>query len=274
VNEMTSGLLRIVHEDEDLLVLNKPAGLVCHPAKRGLESSLSGRVRLYLGLDQPVHLINRLDRETSGVVVAAKSIEAARRLRKIWASREVEKEYWAVVHGHVERDQLTLEGPLGADENSPVAVKDCVRADGAEARTEAEVIRRFEREEGAFTWLQVRPHTGRKHQIRIHLAHEGHPIVGDKLYGADEQAYLDLSGSTFFAEQWRPRLLLPYQALHAGSVTFAWGGGRFEACGEPEPWLMPFVDGAPLPALTELWDELESTSKPQLAIEPDATNPQ
>ncbi|MFM1941070.1 MAG: hypothetical protein RI897_52 [Verrucomicrobiota bacterium] len=270
---MTTGLLRVVYEDEDLLVLNKPAGLVCHPAKRGLESSLSGRVRLYLGLDQPVHLINRLDRETSGVVVAAKSVEAARRLRKLWAGREVEKEYWAVVHGHVEADRLTLEGALGPDEASPVVVKDCVRPDGAEARTEVEVLRRFERDEGAFSWLRVMPHTGRKHQIRIHLAHEGHPIVGDKLYGSDEQAYLDLSGSTFFAEQWRSRLLLPYQALHAGRVTFEWGGELFEATGKPEPWLMPFVEGAPLPLLPELWAELESTSKPQPVIGPDGANP-
>jgi 23S rRNA pseudouridine1911/1915/1917 synthase len=269
---MTAGLLRIVHEDEDLLVLNKPAGLVCHPAKRGLESSLSGRVRLYLGLEEPVHLINRLDRETSGVVVAAKGIEAARRLRKLWAGRQVEKEYWAVVHGHIEREHLTLEGPLGPDEESPVVVKDCVRPDGAEARTEVEVLRRFEREEGRFTWLRVKPYTGRKHQIRIHLAHLGHPIVGDKLYGSDEQAYLDLSGSTFFAERWRPLLLLPYQALHAGRVVFEWGGGQFEALGEPEPWLMPFIDGAPLPSLPELWDELESTSRRPLVTEPDATS--
>lgn len=243
-------LLCVVYEDEDLLVLNKPAGLVCHPAKRGLLSSISGRVRLHLGMDQPVHLINRLDRETSGLIVVAKNVPAARRLRRLWAEREVEKVYWALVHGHVEAESGTLEDPLGPDEASPIAVKDCVRPDGVPAQTRYSVERRFARPEGCFTWLKVRPHTGRKHQIRIHLAHLGHPIVGDKVYGHDPQAYLDLVQGAFSLARW-PGLLLPFQALHAHSLAFDWNQQTFRATAEPEAWFTNFRDQHPLTPCAE-----------------------
>src|SRR4051794_3467477 len=86
-------LFQIIHEDAELLVINKPAGLVCHPTKGDIYSSLISRVRLHLGADCPAHLVNRLDRETSGVVTVAKTDLAARTLRKIWEGRQVTKEY-------------------------------------------------------------------------------------------------------------------------------------------------------------------------------------
>src|SRR5471032_1007794 len=94
-------LFDIIHEDDELLVVNKPAGLVCHPTKNGERSSLIGRARLHLGNSAPPHLVNRLDRETSGVVIVAKKSEVAGELGKILESRAVEKEYLAIVHGHV-----------------------------------------------------------------------------------------------------------------------------------------------------------------------------
>ena len=106
--------------------------------------------------------------------------------------------------------------PLGRDEASVVAVKDCVRADGAASRTDFEVERRFTRAEGEFTWLKLLPYTGRKHQIRIHLAHAGHAIVGDKLYGGDEDLYLALVQDKLTEEQ-RKILILTHHALHAQS---------------------------------------------------------
>ena len=127
---MASDLFEILHEDANLLVINKPAGLVCHPTKGDERSSLAGRLRLYRGAEVPVHLINRLDRETSGVVCVGKTDDAARELRQFWESREVEKQYWAIVHGHVAADEDEIDAPLGKDEASEVAVKDCVRADG------------------------------------------------------------------------------------------------------------------------------------------------
>lgn len=237
--------MRIVHEDDRLLVLNKPAGLVCHPTKTDAWSSLIGRVRLHFGPTAPAHMVNRLDRETSGLVLVAKTDEFARTLRKIWEAREVVKEYQAIVHGWPVADRGLIEAPLGKDEFSRVAIKDCVRPDGAVSLTEFEVARRFERAEGKFALLKVMPRTGRKHQIRIHLAHLGHPIVGDKLYGHDEDCYLALVENRLTDEQ-RARLMLPFHALHAGRVSFpeaeAWSGfsadaevGFVEFCG-PGPW--------------------------------------
>src|SRR3954462_10141478 len=98
-------LLNIIHEDERLLVLNKPAGLVCHPTKGDEYSSLIGRIRLHLNGTAKPHLIHRLDRETSGIVLAAKNPETAGELGKIWEPRTVQKEYLALVHGHPAQDQ-------------------------------------------------------------------------------------------------------------------------------------------------------------------------
>jgi 23S rRNA pseudouridine1911/1915/1917 synthase len=228
-------LFEIIYEDRELLVINKPADLVCHPTKGDRYSSLISRVRLYLGEGSHPQLVNRLDRETSGVTLVAKDADTARELRRIWESRQVEKDYLAIVHGQVAEEHGLVEAPLGKDVHSRVAIKDCVRPDGVAARTEYWVRQRFRQSGLSFTLLCARPLTGRKHQIRIHLAHIGHPVVGDKLYGGDEDLYLALVQNRLTPEQ-RQRLILPHHALHAQEVRFRWRGQQTVFHAEPEPW--------------------------------------
>jgi len=232
-------LFKIIHEDDELLVINKPADLVCHPTKGDVYSSLISRVRLYIGAPGEAHLINRLDRETSGLVLLGKTLSVAVELRGIWEKRDVLKQYLAIVHGHLDAATGLIDGRLGKDEQSQVAIKDRVRPDGAAARTEFALERRFCRPEGDFSLLRVSPLTGRKHQIRIHLAHIGHPIVGDKLYGGDENLYLDFVHWRL-SEAQRRRLILPNHALHAGQLRFQWRGEERVFQAEPETWFTEF----------------------------------
>src|ERR1035437_1533317 len=250
-------LFDIIYEDSELLVITKPAGLVCHPTKGDEYSSLISRTRLHLGPGSRPQLVNRLDRETSGVTLVAKDADTARELRRIWENRQVEKDYLAIVHGHVVEAHGIIDAPLGKDMQSRVVIKDCVRADGAAARTEYWVQQRFARgrepearsgerestlDPQSFSLVLVRPQTGRKHQIRIHLAHIGYPIVGDKLYGGDEDLYLALVENRLTPEQWR-RLILPHHALHAREVRFIWHGQQRVFSAEPEPWFSEWAMG-------------------------------
>jgi 23S rRNA pseudouridine1911/1915/1917 synthase len=236
---MTS-LFPVIYEDENLLVVHKPADLVCHPTKGDEYSSLISRARIYLKMESEPRLVNRLDRETSGLVVIAKNTETARELGKVWESRAVTKEYLAIVHGHVAAEQGMIDAPLGKDEASKVAIKDCVRADGIPAQTEYFVEKRFVRDGKSFSLLRIVPQSGRKHQIRIHLAHISHPIVGDKLYGGDEDLYLALVERRLTEEQ-RARLLLPNHALHAGRLKFNWREKDLEFTSPPEPAFTDFL---------------------------------
>lgn len=226
VRQITADELRawILHEDDDLLVLNKPGDVVCHPSKAGPWSSLVGAVREFTGLET-VHLIFRLDRETSGVVVFAKHPAMASRLQKALQKRRIGKSYTAILLGEMTQP-ISVNQPLGDDLASPVYVKTTVRADGAEAISHFTPMATSQ----GFTLAKVVTETGRKHQIRAHAHWMGHPMVGDKIYGPDERLYLE-----FIDHGWNDimaeKLLLPRQALHCAEIDLsgAWVDQRFTA---------------------------------------------
>ena len=207
----------IVHDDDRLLVVNKPGDVVCHPSKDGPWSSLVGAVREF-GKLAAAHLIFRLDRETSGLVVFAKDAKLASRLQRAVQERRVRKAYVAVLTGEM-REAVKVDQPLGDDVASPVFVKSAVRPDGQTAVTNF-TPRSFG---GGFTLVDVVTETGRKHQIRAHAQWLGHSVVGDKIYGPDARCYLD-----FIDHGWTPalaeKLLLPRQALHCSEIDLRLAG--------------------------------------------------
>ncbi len=201
----------VIHHDDKVIVVNKPGDLICHPSKDGPWSSLAGAVRERFGL-AAAHLVFRLDRETSGVVVFAKNPAAARRLQTAMQLRQVRKTYLAIMTGEF-YGPATVDQPLGPDEDSPVYSKTGVRPDGRPAVTHFTPITSG----GGFTLARVVTETGRMHQIRAHAQWLGHSLVGDKIYGPDARCYLDFldAGWTQALEE---KLLLPRQALHCAEI--------------------------------------------------------
>lgn len=205
----------IVHEDENLLVVDKPGDVVCHPSKAGPWSSLVGALREYTGLPT-VHLIFRLDRETSGIVVLAKNAAMASRLQTALQRQRIGKRYRAILTGRLDAP-VRVDQPLGDDVTSPVFVKSTVvpAGEGKEAVTEFRPLACSA--QGEFTLADVILGTGRKHQIRAHAQWLGHPVVGDRVPGPDARLYLEFI-DTGWTEALAARLLLPRQALHCAEI--------------------------------------------------------
>ncbi|BDC50735.1 RNA pseudouridine synthase [Bryobacterales bacterium F-183] len=205
----------IVQNDDRFLVVNKPGLVVCHPSKHGPWSSLIGACREYLGVER-LHMPSRLDRETSGVVVLAKQAEWGSKLQKAIQLRNVRKRYLAILDGTLQ-DPITVDQPIGRDtRDTKVWTKQWVNTtDGAPAQTEFKPIGW----RGQYTLAEVRPHTGRLHQIRVHAAWLGCAVAGDKVYGPDENLYIEFI-ATGWTDAMAQRLPMQRQALHAVELIF------------------------------------------------------
>lgn len=190
--------LNIIYEDDYLLVLNKPANIAIHPSILHFDNSLSNGVKFYfdkLGLKKKIRIVNRLDRNTSGIVILAKNEYIQECLIKQMKTNEFKKEYLAIAKGILESKSGTLNFPIARKEGS--IIERTVSSDGDSAITHYDVVKEFNN----LSLVHIVLETGRTHQIRVHFSHIGHPILGDTLYGS-------------------PSELINRQALHSYKLTF------------------------------------------------------
>jgi 23S rRNA pseudouridine1911/1915/1917 synthase len=208
--------------------VDKPPLLLVHPTKPNGAATLWKQLRDLLAFEiasgGQVSIMNRLDRETSGLVLVAKTAAAARDFGLLMQRHRVRKEYVAIVWGWPEWEHKIVDAPLdrqGKHQHSAIWLKQMIHPTGSPALTEFRVDRRFIKSTSSgdrFSLIRAVPRTGRTHQVRVHLSSLGHPIVGDKIYGPNEQLYL-----RFIETGWTPelqtKLLLPRHALHSAKLA-------------------------------------------------------
>lgn len=216
--------LSILFEDPDLLVLDKQPGVVVHPTKGHQSGTLLNGILFHMEEKEEQYkprLVNRLDRDTSGVLVVAKNSHAQDALSKQMSGDEMEKTYLAVVRGIVERDEFLIDLPIGKEEDHHIHRSVC--AHGDPSRTHVHVLERFP---AGFTLVQLRLETGRTHQIRVHMNHLGHSVAADPLYGNLQNLPIQMK---------QAESMLHRQALHSSSITF-----RHPVSGESLCFSAPF----------------------------------
>jgi 23S rRNA pseudouridine1911/1915/1917 synthase len=215
--------LDIIYEDEWLVAINKPQGLVVHPSSSHLTDTLINALVARYGTSLPQKqgsiirpgIVHRIDKDTSGIVIAARTQQALSNLSKQFQSREVEKEYTAIVVGNVELDSDVIEKSLCRHKKTPLKMAVVKKDRGKVAKTYYEVIKRFTK----FTLLKVKPVTGKMHQIRVHLSAIGHPCASDSTYGAKSPVMLSDIIKDLPPEH--DKIIISRQALHAYRIKIA-----------------------------------------------------
>lgn len=236
--------LDIVFEDDDLAIINKPAGMMVHAGagatedarNRGtLVNALLHRFRALSGVGGELRpgIVHRLDRETSGLMVVAKNDQAHRKLARQFSRREVHKTYIALVHGWPKQDEGTIQSSISRDLKRRMRMT-VRRSSGREAVTHYKVTRRIASPYGKFALLEVKIETGRTHQIRVHLSSIGHPVVGDSLYGAPRQVQVELGKNRVAG---MPKTITPARNfLHSAAIELAHPRtGENLRCSQPLP---------------------------------------
>lgn len=214
---------KILYQDDELFVINKPAQLPVHPAGRYFFNTLLVHLKTQgyktpLDGDQEFYLVHRIDKETSGVLILAKTKEACTHLTRQFAARTPRKKYLAVVRGQCD-EEFKVDLPIDRSKTSAISLKMAIsehRTPFTEALTEFKKVQSL----GAYSLVECYPKTGRQHQIRVHLDAVGHPIVGDKLYGMSEFEALRFFDRRNLTPEAEARLILPRHALHASWVRF------------------------------------------------------
>ncbi|MFH1437898.1 MAG: RluA family pseudouridine synthase [Pseudomonadota bacterium] len=233
----------VIHEDRRILVVDKPAGLPVHPTSRYLKNTLVGLIRRDYG-ETSWNLCHRIDRETSGIVLLAKDLKGERFIKKQFADRQVHKSYLALVKGTPDPREGIIKAALRRNLFSRILMKMEIAGEddfepGKVAVTRYITIDSSKR----FALVECFPETGRQHQIRIHMAHIGNALVGDKIYGVSESLFLDFV-KYGLTHRITSRLLLPRHALHAHSISFLHPDG-----GKPVQYTSPLA-----PDIRELFE--------------------
>jgi 23S rRNA pseudouridine1911/1915/1917 synthase len=218
----------VLHEDARLVAVDKPAGLLAHPSGTSFVWAVISLAKLRYP-DERIDLVHRLDRDTSGILVLTRDLETNRILKRAVVEGRVYKEYEALVKGVIPWDQRRLDGPIGPADG-PVRVQMAVRDDGLSAATDVTVLERG----ATMTRVRCVLLTGRTHQIRVHLAHAGFPLVGDRLYGVPPEVFLGIL-ETGVDDAVITTVGAPRHALHARRISFPHPDGRILSLDAPLP---------------------------------------
>ena len=221
---ITKGLMPII-EEEHFVVYDKPTGLLVHPQNRHTPYTLIDELRYRYGKE--ANITHRIDQETSGIVLCAKSKQAEIDIKYLFENRLIQKSYLAVVHGHIE-NELQIDAPLLTTKHRHTNIRNLVIVDenGKPSLTTIKPLQYFE--DLDMTLIEAKPHTGRQHQIRVHLFHVKHPIVGDPVYGQNEKNMLKYFDRQLTKEERVINTKATRLLLHANSLEFSLYGKDYK----------------------------------------------